>query len=217
MHTPITDNIVVRDLMNLKNKKKYDKKTRSYEAYIDKMLLSDTYGFKRYKESDFRDMLNEEKILRQYLESENVDLVVGEKLYSEAFVSTPSHYMAVCLIQPSLDDDPIFRTIALSHEIGHFWDYKYNFDYDCLWFSSELESDEKELKSEVVAWGYAKQALELLGFEYMGEFEEQALEALKTYTNGDEIAATIAYNNMDQYIEERKLNQETCELINKII
>lgn len=201
------EDFIICDFTSNANRKPKDTKRSSFEANFTEAMAIDDLGLKVVAPSSFKGMLPEEKALRKYMKDEGLKLFVSETCDSEMFVNAPSGFSAVVLLDKDVTaEDADVRLVTIAHEVGHYLDYKHNFDYDSDAFGSESIHPNDEIVTEAVAWAYAKDLLEVLGYTNWDCFFEVALDALSTYTY-DEALADQLLKNMPRVKYKREMTR----------
>lgn len=188
------EDFIICDFTNT-NRKPKDAKLDSFEANFTEAMAIDDLGLKVVAPSNFKGMLPEEKALRNYMKGEGLKLFVSDTCDSEMFVNAPSGFSAVILLNKDVaEENPHTRLISLAHEVGHYLDYKHNFDYDSDAFGDESLTVKREIVTEAIAWAYAKDLLEVLGYTNWECFYDVALDAFTTYTLDEALADYLLHN-----------------------
>lgn len=150
----------------------------------DEIRIRLKYGIiKDYKPKGVSEI---EQKLYDYLKAEFIMVGKSKKLKCEGFVSSSDGFSAIVFPIDAEDEEyQLERLIALSHEIGHYLDFKFNYDFNVLLFDSNNNRD-KKLKKELLAWNYAYDILSALGFNQWIEFIDKMKISLMTYFEFEE-------------------------------
>lgn len=127
-------------------------------------------------------LLEMEKKLYSYLKNQDVELLISEPKYSTALVNYPD-YKAICVELGLVEyDNCEERLCALSHELGHYLDVKFNHRGDAFRFNVVYNASEDNTNTmELVAWIYGFEVLKALGYKNTKFFVKQAVSCLSTY------------------------------------
>lgn len=206
----ILEDFIVCEFTGKKQKRK-DDRLNSFEANFSEALAIDNYQLRYVAPSKFNDMTDIERTLRKYIKSEGMKIYVSGNEESEMFVNASCGYCAIFLVNKDIHETSDFRICALTHELGHYLDYKYNFNYDSDAFNKFNETPHDSLETETVAWAYAKDILEVLGYTNWDYFYDTAITALSTYALGLSHIAKRYLINMQQFKESRRnLSYKIC-------
>lgn len=122
-----------------------------------------------------------EQKLYDFMEEEKIDYGISGKAPCELFVTGFNGYTIV-IFAPDAEyrENQIGRLCALAHELGHYFDFKYNYDFNSFEFDSKRVT-KIMIPKEVRAWKYAYDILRALGFEKWDEFLYEMKSSLNTY------------------------------------
>lgn len=136
-----------------------------------------------------------EQKIYDYLKKQGIDLLISEPKYSTALVNFPE-YKAVCIEAGLTDEEHAEeRMCALSHELGHYLDVKFNHAGDAFRFNLTYnENDSNCITMELVAWIYGRNILKAFGYENDQFFIKQMLTCLGTYVGNKERTVKIVKN-----------------------
>lgn len=154
------------------------------------------------------DLLEMESKIYAYLKKQDVELLASEPKYSTALVNYPD-YKAICIEMALLgENEAEERLCALSHELGHYLDVKFNHRGDAFRFNVVYNgSSDNCVTMELVAWVYGLNVLKALGYTNTPFFVNQMLNCLSTYVGNMERTAKICKNAIEivsDYEEECK-------------
>ena len=197
------EDFIVNEFTGKKQKQK-DDRLNSFEAKFAEALAVDNYQLRYVAPSKFKGVNNIEKVLRKYIKSEGMKIYVSGNEESEMFVNASCGYCAIFLVNKDINESSDFRICAIAHELGHYLDYKYNFNYDSDAFNSYNNTTERSLEAETVAWAYAKDILEILQYDNWDYFYDTALTALSTYSLGIISIARRYLTNMQMFKDNRR-------------
>lgn len=159
------------------------------------VLMNPFYGTLNYMKDEFnlrlrfcvlqnynpQNVCEIEQKLYDYLEGEKVIVGVSLRVPCEAFIT--SYKGCTAIVMPTDAEyrkDQVDRLVALAHEIGHYIDFKFNHDFGCESYDSK-DDHARILSKEVIAWTYAYDILEALGFDKWDEFLFKMKDALLSY------------------------------------
>ena len=156
----------------------------AFEIAINTVHLEQHYDLDVLRAEDFENLNIIEIQFMEYMRNEGIQLSLIPNDRSEMFVCTPVGYKGVFLCPNNLTCKDNSRVVAWAHELGHYLDLKYGFNFNVQKFTKEASTDFGLVKCEVIAWAYAKIILEALGFDAWHEFANEAVKALNTYIWG---------------------------------
>ena len=162
---------------------------------VDRELIID-------KVSPIEELTEAEKKAFEFLEKNEVDILIGKLASCPMFLNCGNGYHAVMIDRDSAKaDNKAFREAALFHEIGHYLDYKYNFkgDFDLFHFDKQ----ETDVPCEIAAWEYGEVLARECGFDNWEYFDELKIEALLSYTYNDMIALEGWLQKTDEIMRTR--------------
>ena len=156
-------------------------KTKNY--YLAKHQVSNELGASELDINGIENVSKMEETIYNYLKMQDIELLVSVDKYTTCLVNMP-HYKAISLEYHYLDsENDTKRLIALSHELGHYLDVKFNHKNDAERFNIVYNHDEKNMQiMELVAWLYGWNVLVELGFEDKQTFLCEMAECLTSYT-----------------------------------
>lgn len=128
-----------------------------------------------------------EKAMFDYIKLQGIDTLVSLGKYTTCLVNMEK-YKAISLEMTYMDDENATkRLIALSHELGHYLDVKFNHNDDAERFNIVYSHDESNMQvMELVAWMYGWNVLTELGFEDKKTFLYEMADCLTSYTGNFE-------------------------------
>lgn len=200
------ENFILNDITN-KNCKPRDKRVGTFEVKFAEALAVDDLKLRYVAPSKFKDMTDIEMEMRKYIKREGMKLMISDCGDSEMFVNTASGYSVIVLMEKDVHQNADDRICSLAHEIGHYIDYKHNFDFNSDLFE-EFSTDSEEIITETVAWAYAKDMLKVLGYKNWEYFELIAIESLATYVYGHVSIAKELIEKFDKVKERRNKMRE---------
>lgn len=200
------ERFIVNDITN-NNRKPKDERLNSFQVRFAEALAIDDMKLRYVAPSKFKNMTDIERKLREYVKSEGMKIMVSDFGDSEMFVNSPNGYCVIVLMENDVHQSADYRICSLAHEIGHYIDYKHNFDYNSDLFD-EFSQDSEEIITETVAWAYAKDMLKVLGYDNWEYFEKIAVTSLATYTYGLEYIAKELIGKFDKAKERRNKMRE---------
>lgn len=203
-------NFIVNDITN-KNKKPKDARIKSFRAQFSEAMAIDDLKLRYVAPNKFNNMTDIERKLREYVKGEGMKIMVSDEGGSEMFVNTATGYCVIVLMENDIHQSADYRICSLAHEIGHYMDYKHNFDYNSDLFE-EFSEESEEIITETVAWAYAKDMLKVLGYENWEYFEKIAVNSLASYTYGYEQVAKELICNFNKVKERRNKMRELLEI-----
>lgn len=158
-----------------------NKKLYSVGYYKEEFDLRTRLGvMENYKPEHISDL---EKKMIDYLKAEKVLVGMSGQFPCEVAVFGYEGCIAVVVPTEALhDEDRTERICALAHELGHYLNFKFDYDFDILKFES-YKHEEKKKEKEVIAWKYAYVILKALGFTDWERFLAEMKRALMTYFN----------------------------------
>lgn len=146
-----------------------------------------------------------EQKLYEYLKAERVMVGKSIKMHCEAFIASENGYLTIIFPIGAEDEEyQLERLIALAHEIGHYLDFKFNYEFNINLFDTRNDRSRK-LKKELLAWTYAYDILNALGFSYWDDFMIKMKISLLTYFKPEEYE--MMYQHID-VIEKLVRNQD---------
>lgn len=125
-----------------------------------------------------------ERKLYDYLEAEKVPVRVVGAFHCESFMYSNKGFLMVTVpADAEYREDQLERLVCVAHEIGHYLDYKFNYDFKYYDFkvNGKEEDKQKIIHKEVMAWTYACDILEALGFDNWDGLVKRMSSALGTY------------------------------------
>lgn len=176
----------------------------------DKFFYDQAMMKLQFNARNFRDLVNEhqnpnyaeimkidavEEQIYQFLENQNVDVLVSANVSCEAFCIAGNSYSCVFQTPKGIASGGLYRTTSIAHELGHYLDFKHNFNLSHAEFG-EANKDYHLLEAETIAWKYAMDILTVAGFEEWDYFDDLLLESLETYTDDWELACEL-FENME--------------------
>ena len=200
---------IANDFMGVKKPK--NKKAKSFEAKFSEALAVDSMRMRYVAPSKFENMTHIEKRLRKYIKGEGIKIMVSSIVESEMFVTSGSGFASIILCDDDIYESADFRICSLAHELGHYLDYKHNFDYDSEEFSKYSVDEVDNIETETIAWEYAKEVLYILGYTNWDYFKKIALKSLTTYTYNDESIAEACLKGADAFkVRRAKIKNDLC-------
>lgn len=192
------EEFIIGDILNT-NRKPKDRRLNSFEAQFSEALAIDDLNMHYVAPSKFENMTDIERKLRSYIKSEGMKIMVTDAGGSEMFVNAPSGYCAIILTEEDVKQDANYRICSIAHELGHYFDYKHNFNFNSDEYNKFEEDVSETIKTEVVAWAYAKDILTVLGYDNFEYFNTIAVWALSSYTFNDIVLAQRCINDLDKF------------------
>lgn len=164
----------------------YKRQRRNTYIHMNAMPLDEEY---------VEGVLAIEHRLYEYLRKQGIDLLISEPLYSTSLVNF-EQYKAICIEKNLMDEGKAEeRMVALSHEIGHYLDVKFNHVGDAFRFNVVYnECKSNTITMELVAWIYGRNILKAFGYENDEFFIKQMLFCLGTYVGDKEKTVEIVKN-----------------------
>ena len=162
---------------------------------FDKELMAMQYNLQKLDmlemESMHDSMLDEELELHRFLKGEGIDFGVSTEIPCAMFSITNSGYAVIAMDEESFSRGSVYRTMAISHELGHYMDLKHNHDLDNKKFSKNADGHSNLLACETTAWKYAVDILKEMGFAYSLELEALIYDSLYTYAGNHYLTAYL--------------------------
>ena len=204
-------NAYVNDVLN--NTEKVEL-VKNGKYYATKNNVQNELMAKNANMKDIENLSDIEKVIFEYLEKQDIEILVSIPKYTTCLVNYP-HYKAIALEQYLLQsENAIERVISLSHELGHYLDVKFNHMNDAERFNLVYnDSNDNMITMELVAWIYGYKVLKALGFTEMKKFRELILECLSSYTRSMEKTVAIIKNSNEIVAEYEKECKKVMELI----
>lgn len=202
------EHFIVNDLTGKKLPRR--KNIHSFESKFSEALAVDNMQLKYVAPSKFYNMTPIEEKLRKYIKGEGIKLMVSKVMDSELFVTCHSGYVAIILQEQDIYETSNFRICSIAHELGHYFDFKHNFDFDSDTFAMYSEEFVDLLETETIAWAYAKDILTVLGYKNWDYFNQIALESLTSYAEDDEELAQEYLKQADVLKLARKTFRMHC-------
>lgn len=177
----------------------------SFEHEMERNAILEWIEAREVTKEEFLNKSEIEEKLYDFIEQEGINLLSSDRTRCEMFFSTNHGYSGIVFKRKTLQsEDSTSRLIALSHELGHYLDFKWNFQFNSHDFV-KASKEGKELFSEITAWVYAEEILESLGFKEWMEFEETKFSSLMTYACYD-ADGLEEYLNLENFIVFRREN-----------
>ena len=147
----------------------------------DKIMIREMYCHGEFADvTDFLDISRIEWYLYEFMNREDIDYFLSYRVSCETFCVSENNYHCIMFTEEGICKDSLYRTMALAHELGHYIDFKHNFGYNRFEFDL-ANSGEGLLEAEAIAWKYARDILEVLGFDEWEQFAKLTFESLMTY------------------------------------
>lgn len=175
----------------------------AFEIAINTIHLEDYYGLMKADAYTFENLSPVEMQFIEYMKNEEIGLYIIPDDRSEMFSCTPSGFKAIYLCPKNIECKNNERVCAWSHELGHYLDLKYGFNFDVKAMTKECETELGLVKCEVIAWAYAKIILEELGYDEWTDFANEAVKALNTYIWGGTKCTMEHMRKSGEYIASR--------------
>lgn len=177
----------------------------SFEYEMEKEAVLEWLDAYEVSKEEFIGKDDIEEKLFDFIEKENIKLLISDKSRCEAFFSTGHGYSGIVLKSKMFEvEDNTMRLVTLAHELGHYMDFKWNFQFDSHSFV-KASKEGKELFSEITAWVYAEEMLQYLGFDKWMEFDDIKFGSLLTYACYD-IEGLEEYLGLEYFIVMRREN-----------
>lgn len=204
------EEFIICDLNN-KNRKPKSDKLNSLSAKFSEIMAIDEFQLVQEPIENYYDVTELELKLRKFINEEGMKIMVSDDEASEAFISAPSGYVEIILPRSDLYETSEFRICTLAHELGHYMDYKHNFNFDSNAYAKQSESDEDNIITETIAWAYAEDILKVLGYKKWNFFDEIAIWSLTSYT-GNVYHAYKNIKNLSYFKAKRHTTQKEYSL-----
>ena len=159
-----------------------DNKNFTFGKRFDSARIYDSYNLSKLNIESLHNVSDIEQKIYHYLKNEGVELYVCPSDDSEAFVCTKQGYKAIFLCPKDIEDKNETRIISLAHEVGHYLDLKFNFNFDASQFTIASMNGKELIKTETIAWENARTILKEMGFNNWDSFEKELFVSLTTYT-----------------------------------
>ena len=176
---------------------------KAFEIAINSIHLEDYYNLEKANADTFENLSIVEMQLIEYMNNEEISLYIIPNDRSEMFSCTPSGFKAIYLCPKNIVCETNERVCAWAHEIGHYLDLKYGFNFDVRAMTESCNTEIGLVKAEVIAWAYAKVVLETLGYDEWHEFANEAVKALNTYIWGGTKTTMEHMKKSGEYIASR--------------
>ena len=164
--------------------KRIDPQNGCFKSLFDSCVLADRYNLKEVEMQTLNNLTPEEMKMIEFARNEGIDFYLIPDDRSEMFVCTRKGYKAIFICPKDLTNKANDRILAIAHELGHYMNLKYFFDFDVDEFQSFTYNDETLIREEVIAWQNAKVILETVGYNDWVAYVNEAIRALNTYISG---------------------------------
>lgn len=173
------------------------------EKLFDSICLAEMYGLEKAGLQTLKNPTEIEARMIRFMENEGIDLYITGDNSSEMFVCTPYGYKAVYLCPRDVEDENKDRVLAIAHELGHYLNLKYFYNFDVYEFQLAARTEEGLIREEVIAWKNAKTILEALGYDDWVFYVNEAVRALNTYVGRGTEATLERMRKTGEYMETR--------------
>lgn len=166
--------IIIREI---ENKLRYYTEESSIKSYFQAVEVS---------KEEIEGLSEVEEKLYKFMEKEKMVLLKSNFIGTEAFFSTENNFLGIVARNKVFDEEfSEYREVAFAHELGHYLDFKWNFEFNSNKFIEERNKN-TEILSEITAWVYAKDILEETGFNDWDYFDDVKFTSLLTYIDDSE-------------------------------
>ena len=149
---------------------------------------------------DLENVSEIEKKLYDYLNTQDITLMVTYSSSCGTCICQGLSYKTIIYSPVLLDEKhSLERVVSLAHEIGHYMDCKHNYNNNPIDFDAMY--DKKINLMELVAWKYARDILNVLGFKEWDYFYTLLNSCLYTYVR-NESQLYYSVDNMDELISQ---------------
>lgn len=199
----------VKDVIENKNE---DKMIHDKFYHMSKQTLTTSLYARTLDVSSIKNVSKEEKAIYDYLEKQDIELLITMLEGSTCLVNAPD-YRGLAIEAMLLDEqNSEERLVSLAHELGHYLDVKFNHHNNAMYFNNMYSySNQHRNTMELVAWEYGWNVLEALGYKNKEYYLNVYTDCLNSYIHKIDVTKN-AINNSSELVEKyEKLCKETYE------